>query len=362
MGPALQERVIPLFHYALKPTGFLMLGTAETAGAFSDLFTLIDKKYKLHCKKDVSPRAFPRYASASFASLRDDLAGPEPKPARKEPRDSSVFQRLADRITIENYGPAAVIVGEDYEIVEIRGRVDPYLQPAAGKASLNLLKMARGAALSIELHAAIEKAKKDAGRVRKEAIPLGEGAETRPVNIEVFPLQQKDRRTFLVIFDELPPSVPEADHAGHCRETLSADQRALRHQNLLNAELKQDLAQTRERLLTLIAQYASASEESQSAQEEFQSSIEELQSLNEELETTKEELQATNEELTTVNEELQTRNVEIGQSRDFARSIVQTIQQPLLVLNTDLRVTTANGAFHRCFKSAPETTEGRLSL
>jgi two-component system CheB/CheR fusion protein len=359
LGPALQERVIPLFHYALKPMGFLMLGTAETAGAFSDLFTLIDKKHKLHSRKDVSPRAFPRYASASFASLRDDLAGPEPKPVREEPRDASVFQRLADRITIENYGPAAVIVGDDHEIVEIRGRVEPYLQPVQGKASLNLLKMARGAALSIELHAAIEKAKKDGGRVRKEAIPAGEEAEIRFVNIEVFPLQQKDRRTFLVIFDELPPSAPKAEDAATAEETLSADEQALRQRDLLNTELKQDLAETRARFLALIGQYASANEESQSAQEEFQSSIEELQSLNEELETTKEELQATNEELTTVNDELQTRNVELGQSRDFTRSIVQTIQQPLLVLNTDLIVNTANGAFHRCFQSAPGTTEGR---
>ena len=359
MGPALQERVIPLFHYALKPTGFLMLGTAETAGTSSDLFTLIDKKHKLYSKKDVSPRAFPRYASASFASLREDLAGPEPKPARDEPWDSSVFQRLADQITIENYGPAAVIVDDDQDVVEIRGRVEPYLQPAAGKASLNLLKMARGAALSIELHAAIEEAKKDAGRVRREGIPIGEGAETRHVNIEVFPLEQKDRRTFLVVFDELPPSVPEADHGATAEETVSPDQRAMRQRDLLITELNQDLAQTRSRLLMLITQYASSSEESQSAQEEFQSSIEELQSLNEELETTKEELQATNEELTTVNEELQTRNAELSQSRDFARSIVQTIQQPLLVLNTDLRVNAANGAFHRCFKSAPATTEGR---
>jgi signal transduction histidine kinase len=271
-----------------------------------------------------------------------------------------VFQRLADRITIEQYGPAAVIVGDDHEVVEIRGRVEPYLQPATGKASLNLLKMARGAALSIELHAAIEKAKKDAGRVRKEAIPIGEGAKTRHVNIEVFSLQQKDRRTFLVVFDELPPSTPETDRAATAEETLSPDRQALQQQDLLIAELRQDLAQTRTRLSTLIAQYASSSEESQSAQEEFQSSIEELQSLNEELETTKEELQATNEELTTVNDELQTRNVELGQSRDFARSIAQTIQQPLLVLNQELRVNTANGAFHRCFKSAPETTEGQL--
>jgi two-component system CheB/CheR fusion protein len=359
LGPALQERVVPLFHYALKPTGFLMLGTAETAGAFSDLFALLDKKHKLYSKKDVSPRALPRYASANLAPLKDYLAGPEPKPAPEEPRNGSLFQRLADRVTIENYGPAAVIVGDDLEVLEIRGRVEPYLRPATGRASLNLLKMARGAALSIELHAAIEKAKQDNVRVRKEAIPLGDAPETRTVNIEVFPLQQMDRRTFLVVFDELPPAVRD-DRAAPADESLSADQRALRQRDLLSAELKEDLAQTRARFLTLIAQYSAASEESQSVQEEFQSSIEELQSLNEELETTKEELQATNEELTTVNEEMRTRNVELGRSRDFARSIVQTIQHPLLVLNADLRVNTANGAFHRCFKSVPGALDGRL--
>lgn len=359
MGSALQERVIPLFHYALKPTGFLMLGTAETAGAFSDLFTLIDKRHKLHSKKDVAPRAFPRYASASFGSFRDDLAEPESRPGPEEAGDSTVFQRLADRITIEQYGPAAVIVGEDQEVVEIRGRVEPYLQPAPGKASLNLLRMARGAALSVELHAAIEKAKKDAKRVRREAIPIGEGGEPRHVNIEVFPLQQKEHRTFLVVFDELPPSAPEPDPAATAEETQSPEQRAMQQQDVLIAELRQELDQTRARFLTLIGQYASSNEETQSAQEEFQSTIEELQSLNEELETTKEELQATNEELLTVNEELQTRNVELSQSRDFARSIVHTIQQPLLVLNTDLRVSTANAAFHRCFQSNSEATEGR---
>ena len=360
MGSALQERVIPLFHYALKPTGFLMLGTAETAGAFSELFTLIDKRYKLHARKAAASRAFPRYASASFASLRDDLAEPESRPAPEEAGDGSVFQRLADRITIEQYGPAAVIVGDDQEVVEIRGRVGPYLQPATGKASLNLLRMARGAALSVALYEAIEKAKRDARRVRRESIPIGEGGESRHVNIEVFPLQQKEHRTFLVVFDELPPSAREADHAAGEEETLSPEQRALQQKDVLVAELKQELAQARARCLTLIGQYASTSEESQSAQEEFQSTIEELQSLNEELETTKEELQATNEELLTVNEELGTRNVELSQSRDFARSIVHTIQQPLLVLSTDLRVNTANAAFHRCFKSDSEAIEGRL--
>ena len=107
-------------------------------------------------------------------------------------------------------------------------------------------------------------------------------------------------------------------------------------------------------------EHQSSREESQNTTEEALSANEELQSLNEELETAKEELQSTNEELVTVNDELQAKNAALAQARDFAMAIVETVRQPLLVLDTDLRIKMANRAFYRTFQVSPLEAEGQV--
>jgi two-component system CheB/CheR fusion protein len=350
MGSVLQK-IIPLFHYGLKPNGYLMLGMSESANTLSGLFAVVDKKYKIYSRKEGSGRSIPY----------------RPLPEKIELEGRTDLQRLADSAVLDRYGPARVIVDEHMDVVEIGGDVGPYLEISAGRANFNLLKMARGAGLSVELHGAVEKAKKESAVVRKERLVVGQGGESRNVNVEVIPLLSKHRRTFLVLFDQVPTAPAAPSQIEAVDVTLSPQKRAVRERGFQTVQLKEQLAQTRQRLLSVIEAQAISGEEAQSDQEEFQSNIEELQSVNEELETAKEELQSSNEELQsaneelkTINEELQTLNVELSHSRDFTRSIVETIGNPLLVLDTDLRVKTANQAFYRFFEASPENTEGRV--
>jgi two-component system CheB/CheR fusion protein len=351
MGSVLQK-IIPLFHYGLKPNGYLMLGTSESASGFPGLFAAVDKKYKIYSRKEGSGRPVP-YRPL----LKQEI----------ETEGRTDLQQLADSVVLDRYGPARVVVDEHMDVIEIGGDVGPYLEISAGRANLNLLKMARGAGLSVELHAALEKAKKESAPVRKERLTVEQRGEWRNVNVEVIPLQSKHRRTFLVLFDQVPPASVEPGQADAVQETLTPQKRAVRKRGLQTVQLKEELVQTRQHLLSVIEAQAISGEEAQSDQEEAQSNIEELQSVNEELETAKEELQSaneelqsTNEELKTINEELQTLNVELSHSRDFTRSIVETIRNPLLVLDTHLRVKTANQAFYHFFKASPENTEGKV--
>lgn len=349
---AIQRKIIPLFHYALKPMGYLMLGPSESASTFPNLFAEIDKQHKIYFRKDASPPPLLHYALPKQPMVSKGDAQPSEE-------IGGGLDFLAERVLLDKHGPARVIIDEHAEVVEIGGDVAPYLEIPPGRASLNLLKMARGPALSLELHDAVKKVKKEGVPVRKERIAVGRGGESRNVTIELIPLSLKDRRTFLVLFYEVPKTFdsPEPDIDA---EKLSPQERALRERDLEMIRLNEELAQAKQHLLSMIEEQATTGEEAQSVQEEAQSNIEELRSLNEELETTKEELQSANEELTTVNEELQTRNVEVSHSRDFARSIVETIRQPLLVLDTELRVKSANQSFYQFFRASPGNTEGQL--
>ena len=135
----LQKRVIPTFHYALNPTGFLMLGAAETIGEFSDLFAVVDKTHRIYSKKPTAFRQYPHF------NTEDYLAGMsgETRNAPQASPNPADLQREADRIVLGRYAPAGVLVNDDLEILQFRGRTGPYLEPATGAASLNLLKMAR---------------------------------------------------------------------------------------------------------------------------------------------------------------------------------------------------------------------------
>jgi len=167
----------------------------------------------------------------------------------------------------------------------------------------------------------------------------------------VAPLDSSQKRTTLVLFEPLAAAAAqEAEPPDALPEGDVRDRQVSR--------LQQQLAEAKERFLSALEAHQTSREESQNTTEEALSTNEELQSLNEELETAKEELQSTNEELTTVNDELHAKNAALAQARDFAMSIVETVRQPLLVLDTDLRVRMANRAFYRAFQTSPVDSDG----
>jgi two-component system CheB/CheR fusion protein len=329
MDAALQKKLMALFHYALNPTGYLMLGHAETVGAQVNLFALVDKKHRIHRKKSVAGvlpmTGFPRGSSASVP-----LRKRQPVEA---PADKNVQIEIS-RAIVNRFAPSGVVVDNDMQIVMFRGHTGDYLEPSPGEASLNLLKMVREGLLHA-LRAAFHQARKSRAAVRKEGLHVRHGDQWKPVALEVLPLSALSRPHFLVLFEQASPTRAAKAATKRARPGGSGRADATEGKILL---LQRELAASKEYLQSIIQESEAANEELQSANEEILSSNEELQSTNEELDTAKEELQSTNEELNTVNEELQGRNQEMGRINSDLVNLVASVQIAIVIVSGDLRI------------------------
>jgi two-component system CheB/CheR fusion protein len=346
----LQRKIMPVFHYALRPHGFLMLGNSETVGASSDLFGLVNKKFKIYSKKQSYTR--PALPTAHKPMHEIGGAGPRLTEAGHGEIRAPDLQTQMDKLLLRDFAPAAVLVSSDMEVMHFRGRTGDYLEHSPGAASLNLLRMARET-LVIDLRAALTKAMKNDVHVRHTA-HIRRDRHLSEVVIEVAPFRPapESERFFLVIFRE--PSGPVFEPARGGKSSSVRDAREI-------TKLRSELATTRESLQTIIEEQEANNEELKSANEEIQSSNEELQSTNEELETAKEELQSTNEELTTLNEELQTRNTELGQAINDLTNLLASINVAIVMLSEDLTIRRYTPMAERLFNLIPSDLDRRLS-
>ncbi len=361
LDAGLQRQVIAQFHYALNPQGFLLLGPSEAIGASADLFELTDKKRRVFRRRDIAGRAYTNLTRPP-APRTPWLPGPTPQPAALE---ADRVQREADRILLARYAPASIVVDEDLNVHQFRGQTGTYLEHHSGAASLKLQQLAPPALL-IALKPALREARTARAAVRRE-LRLETNGHVRTVSIEVSPFrmeQDESGACYLVVFGErdrrqslldrlLEAATRRAPVAGGAAQELET--------------LRRELAATREFLQSSIEEHEATKEELKSLHEEALSANEELQSTNEELETAKEELQSTNEELATTNDELRMRNQQLHDAnddllgaRDLAEAIVETVRHPLLVLDSRLRVQSANTAFYRLFRVEPIGTQGKL--
>jgi two-component system CheB/CheR fusion protein len=335
LSPVLQKKVIPIFHYALKDRGFLLMGNTEgLLGAGAEIFDLVDRKSKIYQKKPVpSPVTFALALSAHNTEAgqpRNDRA----VKAEEAPKPPADVQREADRLLLSKYVPSAVVVNDELEILQTRGRTNRYLELPAGKASLNLLKMARPGLL-YELRSLVDQARKNSVPVSKEGIVLeGDGRSTVRLEIIPFRTPARDQRHFLVLFEDNEPGRVAAEPPA---PSLSPEESS-QARDIQIAQLKQELASTKEYLQSIIESQEATNEELQSANEEIQSGNEELQSTNEELQTSKEELESANEELNTVNEEIQHRNQELAQLSNDLINLLTSATIPMIMLGEDLRI------------------------
>jgi two-component system CheB/CheR fusion protein len=340
----LQARVMPIFHYALRDNGYLMLGESESVGARLDLFNLVDKKRKIYAKKPGSP------VSGIF------FRSPLPQPSDEEkvvmpapPRTPDVHQE-ADRFIVARFAPAGVIVDDDGKIIQFRGATGDYLEPAPGAAAFQLLKMARGN-LGPELRALLQRARTTERPVRKDKIrfQLRRGA-AREINLEVAPIRAGAAGAFhfLVLFEEPPVATAAAAEPPAATAEEKPEEAGLEL-----ADVRRELMETRALLQSTIEESEAINEELKSANEEVMSSNEELQSTNEELETAKEELQSSNEELTTVNEEVQTRNAELHTLNNDLTNFVGSVNIPVIMLGADLRIRRFTSTSQRVFHLIP---------
>jgi two-component system CheB/CheR fusion protein len=330
LGTPLQKKLLPIFHYGLKSTGFLMLGTSETVGDFTDLFTLCDKRNKIYAKKLITTRLNIDLADSPYPAVPPL---PQVSAIEQLPGDLEL-QREADRIVLNHYAPAGVVVDINLEILQFRGQTSPYLEPTPGRASLNLLRMAKEE-LRRELQTGIYQARQQKLSIKREGIQVREGERIRQIAINITPFQiGETQECYLVLFEDAPPMLafPEATDDGSTpskRKTREAAE---------IARLKQELATTREHLQSIIEEQQATNQDLRAANEEILSSNEELQSTNEELETAKEEIQATNEELNTVNEELRRRTKEATQVSNDLQNLLNSINIPILMLGADLQI------------------------
>jgi two-component system, chemotaxis family, CheB/CheR fusion protein len=336
LGAALQKKILPTFHYGLKPTGYLMLGTSETTGESSDLFTSIDKKYKIYARKLAPARLTLDLVTSVSAS---SVLNPALKVANATWSDLDL-QQEADRIVLERFAPVGVVINNDLEILHFRGQTSLYLQPAPGRASHNLLKMAKDG-LKLELRTLIHQAKQHQSEVTKEGLQIRSGEQIAQVNLEVIPLNARGSQElyFLVLFVEtaVTNSSPVTEDIFLLGDTETDRDRHTSNEREI-VRLNQELANTKEYLRSIIEEQEATNQDLKAANEEILSSNEEFQSSNEELETAKEEIQASNEELNTINDELQRRNIELTQVSSDLQNLISSTNIPILMLGSDLHI------------------------
>ncbi len=358
LRPVLQQKIMQTLHYALKPEGYLMLGTSETAGIDSTLFSRVDAKNKLYMKKNTHAR-FP-FDITIGRDKKDTQADENEGKTMNEESESREGngQKEADQVLLAHYVPASVVIGADMEIIQFRGHTSPYLEPASGKASFNLLKMARNG-LALGLRSAISDATRSGHAVTRKGLHVTFADSVHEITIEVIPLKaMPGERLYLIVFTDTPPRTLEEKELA-IENQSSAETGKRRSKDRRVAALEQELMTTRMEMKAMLEEREAANEELQAANEEILSSNEELQSMNEELETTQEEIQATNEELTTLNSELSISNEQLKAARDYADAIIETVREPLVVLNKELRVMRANSSFYETFYMTAEKTEQR---
>ncbi|MBI4206054.1 MAG: PAS domain-containing protein, partial [Betaproteobacteria bacterium] len=330
LGNALQKRIIPAFHYALKPHGFLLLGTSESIGGFSDLFMAIDKEHKIYGRKPGVSRPHLEIRHHDERSQVDPHQG-----AALASGDPAGIEHEADRLLLTRYSPPGVLISEEMNILQFRGQTGTFLDPAPGAASLNLLKLARPE-LQMTLRKAVTEAARNVTPVKVRDVRLRTDGFRRKVHLEVIPVATvpaAQGRYFLVLFEEDRSPAAQPPHG-----RAAVGKRGAKGEDQEFVKLQDELAATREYLQSVIEEQEAANEELRSANEESHSTNEELQSINEELETAKEELQSTNEELNTMNEELHTVNQELTQVNTDLRNLLDGVDIAIVMLGGDLRI------------------------
>jgi two-component system CheB/CheR fusion protein len=241
-------------------------------------------------------------------------------------------QHQADRIVLKKYAPPGVIINENMEIVQFRGPIGPYIEPAPGRASLHLLKIAKKEFVA-ELRTAVDHAKKNHALVKRQSVEFRRNGQLKSVHISVEPLESSNEsRQYLVLFEQTSPSVcPQRKVAGKLRGIGRTAKGEI-------AQMRRKLATAEEHLRSVIESKEASDEEYQSANEEILSANEELQSTNEELETSKEELQSANEELNTVNDELHNRNIELDRVNSDLNNVLTSTSMPVVMVDRGLRI------------------------
>jgi two-component system CheB/CheR fusion protein len=325
LSTELQNRVIPLFHYALKDEGYLFLGTSENVTLHARLFGVVDKAHRLFQRRATPMRALPEFP----LTTRERLPQRALTPAASAPADPSI-QAVAERTLLERFSPAFVVVDADGEVLYSSGRTGKYLELPAGSSTSNIFNMARRG-LRLDLRAALHRAVRTGQTSSHKNVTVGTNGGRQVIDLFVQPVAKAATADalYLVIFQDRGEIVADGNEQGEIRDDVEISN--VRH-------LEAELHATKERLQATTEELESSNEELKSGNEELSSMNEELQSANEELETSKEELQSINEELQTVNTELNNRVEELGRVNSDIANLLESTQIATVFLDQDLAV------------------------
>ncbi len=337
----LQSRIIPLFHFALRPGGTLFLGNSENVSRHNRLFAPIENHSRIFRRVDTAARVFPDFPFSTGV-----VPAPTTLPMAIAPRVAELaLTRRAERLA-ERHAPAYVIVDEGYNVLHFSGRTGRYIDPVAGAASLNLMQLAHRD-LRVDLRAVLARAVSTDAPAQVEGVLLGRNGSGVAVDIvaEAIVGDGGRSRNFVVLFKD----------SGSARNWDGGDASdPVDHTRHLEAELRS----TQNRLQATNEALESANEELKASNEEYQALNEELQSMNEELQTSKEELQSVNEELTTLNGELGQRVRELSRANSDLQNLMESTQIASLFLDNELRVTSFTPAAVELFHLV-ESDRGR---
>jgi two-component system CheB/CheR fusion protein len=345
LKPSLQAQIIPLFHYSLRPGGYLFLGVSENLSRYSELFVTLDRTHRVFRRRDLVSRP-PLPLRQFLPNARHYASGPAEGQSGLLQR-SDMLRRAAATI-IDRFAPAYVIVDEAGQTLFFSSGTGKYLQPAAGPPNRDVVAMARPG-LRADLRAALHRAKETGRRVVCERIMVQINGGTQMVGLAVEPVRERNETAYGIVFTDRGPVRSPEESAGAGRpETEDATVQ----------QIEKELQETKERLQSTIEELETANEEFRSSNEELLSVNEELQSTNEELETSKEELQSLNEELQTVNNELSMKIDELDRANTDLNNLFKSTQIATIFLDRNLVIRSFTPAVTKLFSLIP-TDQGR---
>lgn len=325
MDPELQRKLLGMFYYSLNPEGIMLLGSSETLGTQSHLFTSVDSKLRIY-KRSVAAILPELFEFPSSFSRTKQVSLEKKIPSRPVLN----IQTLADQLLLKHFSPTGVLVNENGDIIYIRGRTGKYLEPAVGKANLNIFAMLREGLRDV-FPLAFRKAVMKKGSVVLSNIKVRTNGDTLATDIEIQWIDNPEPLygTLMIVFSDVPEIADIKSQVKKGKKTLTI---------IRQSELEKELERTREEMQSTVEEMQTSQEELKSANEELQSTNEELQSTNEELTTSKEEMQSLNEELQTVNAELQAKVDEFSRVNNDMKNLLNSTDIATLFLDKELNI------------------------
>ena len=324
MDSDLQKKIIGLFYYSINPKGVMILGNSESLGTQMSLFTTVDTKLKIYTRALTNqvPELlnFPSSFTRTVASVTERTISD---------RAAVSIQTLAEQFLLESYAPPGVLVNEFGDIIYIHGHTGKYLEPAVGKANLNIFAMIREA-LRNEFHLAFRQvvSKKDHTLIRNMQMRTNGNTQTLNIDIKWIDKPELLYGTVLITFFEIRETID--------MKPLKPGSKSLHGVRI--KELEAELQHMHEVSQNTLEEVQTSQEELRSANEELQSTNEELQSANEELTTSKEEMQSLNEELQTVNAELMVKVDDFSRVNNDMKNLLNSTEIATLFLDKELNI------------------------